>query len=64
VAGETGGEREKEERNENGPMALPAALHAQFGHSVRMGNQAYGGTINFQESLTDAGLQEYRRVSW
>jgi hypothetical protein len=64
VAGEAGGEREEEERSEDGPVTLPAALHAQFGHSVRVGNQAYGGTINFQEDLTDAGLQEYRRVSW
>jgi hypothetical protein len=64
VAGEAGGEREEEKRSENGPVTLLAALHAQFGHSVRVGNQAYGGTINFQEDLTDAGLQEYRRVSW
>src|SRR5271156_5512797 len=46
-----------------GPAALPAALHAQFSHTARVGNQAYGGTINFNGGLTDAGLQEYRRVS-
>ena len=40
-----------------------AAFHWQASHNPRTGNRAYGGTINFQGGLTDAGLQEFRRVS-
>jgi hypothetical protein len=40
-----------------------AAFHWQASHTPRTGNRAYGGTSNFQGGLTDAGLQEFRRVS-
>ena len=38
-------------------------VHRQSAHTVRTGNRNYGGTVNFNEGLTDAGLQEYLRAS-
>ena len=38
---------------------LATAFHLQSSHTVRNGNQNYGGTVNFQNGLTDAALQEY-----
>ena len=43
--------------------AMPDAFHWQASHTPRTGNQVYGGTVNFQHGLTDAGLQEFRRAS-
>jgi superfamily II DNA helicase RecQ len=40
-------------------ITLPASFHAQTAHSAHTGNRAYGGSINFQGSLTDAGVQVY-----
>jgi superfamily II DNA helicase RecQ len=40
-------------------ITLPASFHAQTAHSVHTGNRAYGGSVNFQASLTDAGVQVY-----
>lgn len=44
-----------------GPMA--DVFHQQAAHSVRTGNLHYGGTLNFDRGLTDAGLQEYFKAS-
>lgn len=38
--------------------ALPAAIHPQFGHTARVRNQVYNGTINFHKIPTDVGLQD------
>lgn len=38
---------------------VPAVVHHQAAHAPRTGNQMYGGTINFKDGLTDAGLQQY-----
>lgn len=43
--------------------AMTDVFHYQAAHSVQTGNRAYGGTINFNSGLTDAGLQEYFRAS-
>ena len=43
--------------------SMPNVFHYQAAHTPRTGNQVYGGTINFREGLTDAGLQEYLRAS-
>ncbi|ERF71905.1 hypothetical protein EPUS_09389 [Endocarpon pusillum Z07020] len=43
--------------------AMADVFHHQAAHSVQTGNRAYGGTINFNSGLTDAGLQEYFRAS-
>lgn len=43
--------------------SIPNAFHWQAAHTPRTGNQIYGGTINFREGLTDAGVQEYLRAS-
>jgi superfamily II DNA helicase RecQ len=40
-------------------VTLPVSFHAQAVHSTRTGNRAYGGSINFSSSLTDAGVQVY-----
>ena len=40
-------------------ITLPASFHAQTAHSAHTGNRAYGGSVNFQGSLTDAGVQVY-----
>jgi superfamily II DNA helicase RecQ len=39
------------------------AFHWQASHNPSVGNRTYGGTVNFRGSLTDAGLQEYIRIS-
>lgn len=43
--------------------AMADVFHLQAAHSVHTGNRAYGGTVNFNAGLTDAGLQEYFRAS-
>lgn len=43
--------------------AMADVFHVQATHSVRTGNRIYGGTINFERGLTDAGLQEYVKAS-
>ena len=40
-------------------VTLPASFHAQAAHGAYTGNRAYGGSINFSSSLTDAGVQVY-----
>ena len=52
-------DHELDERIITDGVTLPASFHAQAVHSVRTGNRAYGGSINFSSSLTDAGLQVY-----
>ena len=42
---------------------MPEVFHWQALYGPRTGNQAYGGTVNFRNGLTDAGLQEYLRAS-
>lgn len=43
--------------------SMPEAFHWQASHTPRVGNRSYGGTVNFRGGLTDAGLQEYLRIS-
>lgn len=43
--------------------AMANVFHLQAAHSTNTGNRIYGGTINFEGGLTDAGLQEYFRAS-
>ena len=43
--------------------SMPEAFHWQASHNPRTGNAAYGGTVNFHQGLTDAGLQEYLSTS-
>lgn len=47
------------------PLArnISDAVHRQSTHTVHSGNRDYGGTVNFDGGLTDAGLQEYLRAS-
>ena len=47
------------------PLArnISDAVHRQSTHTVHTGNRVYGGTVNFDGGLTDAGLQEYLRAS-
>ena len=52
-------DHELDERIITDGITLPASFHAQAVHTVRTGNRAYGGSINFSSSLTDAGLQVY-----
>jgi superfamily II DNA helicase RecQ len=40
-------------------ITLAPSFHAQTAHSTRTGNSAYGGSVNFSSSLTDAGVQVY-----
>ena len=42
---------------------MPEAFHYQATHAPRTGNQVYGGTVNFKDGLTDAGLQQYLQAS-
>jgi Orsellinic acid/F9775 biosynthesis cluster protein D/DEAD/DEAH box helicase/Helicase conserved C-terminal domain len=42
---------------------MPDVFHYQTTHAPRTGNLCYGGTINFRDGLTDAGLQEYLLAS-
>ena len=42
---------------------MPEAVHWQASHTPRTGNAVYGGTVNFSQGLTDAGLQEYLHAS-
>jgi superfamily II DNA helicase RecQ len=42
---------------------LPEVFHRQATHAPRTGNQVYGGTVNFKDGLTDAGLQQYLQAS-
>jgi len=43
--------------------SMPEVFHWQASHTPRVGNQVYGGTVNFRGGLTDAGVQEYLRIS-
>jgi hypothetical protein len=43
--------------------SMPEAFHWQASHNPRTGNAVYGGTVNFRQGLTDAGLQEYLSTS-
>jgi hypothetical protein len=54
-----------EELEEDGAAlgSMPAVFHYQAFYTPQTGNQVYGGTVNFQHSLTDAGLQEYHLAS-
>lgn len=45
--------------NQAASQGLPDVFHHQAAHSVARGNLSYGGTVNFNAGLTDAGLQEY-----
>lgn len=36
--------------------AMADVFHLQAARSVQTGNRAYGGTINFNSGLTDAGF--------
>jgi hypothetical protein len=38
-------------------------FHHQAARGPRLGNQVYGGTVNFNNGLTDAGLQQYLKAS-
>jgi hypothetical protein len=49
--------------NTSNPWSIPEAAHWQAAHPPKTGNQYYGNAINFKKGLTDAGLQEYHRVS-
>jgi superfamily II DNA helicase RecQ len=54
--------------NEGRPLTkptgdMPEVFHHQATHAPRTGNQVYGGTINFRDGLTDAGLQQYVHAS-
>lgn len=42
---------------------MPEVFHWQTSHNPRTGNRVYGGTVNFKDGLTDAGLQEYLYAS-
>ena len=42
---------------------LPDVFHHQSTHAPLRGNLSYGGTVNFNQGLTDAGLQEYHIAS-
>ena len=42
---------------------MPEVFHYQTTHAPRPGNQAYGGTVNFKDGLTAAGLQQYLMAS-
>ncbi|KAK3064884.1 hypothetical protein LTS18_003047, partial [Coniosporium uncinatum] len=59
--GNAGAEREGGKADLGGGMS--EALHWQASHNPRTGNANYGGTVNFREGLTDAGLHEYLRAS-
>jgi superfamily II DNA helicase RecQ len=50
-------------RRSRGAGLMPDAFHWQAAHTPRTGNQAYGGTVNFRQGLTDAALQEYLHIS-
>jgi hypothetical protein len=54
---------DEDEKDEEMAGPMPEAFHWQASHTPRVGNQVYGGTVNFQGSLTDAGLQEYLHIS-
>lgn len=43
--------------------AMADVFHLQAAHSVTTGNRIYGGSVNFDRGLTDAGLQEYFKAS-
>ena len=60
--GEGEGEYEVDGSGE-GRGSMPEAFHWQASHTPRVGNRVYGGTVNFREGLTDAGLQEYLCIS-
>jgi hypothetical protein len=40
-------------------VTLPVSFHAQTAYSTATGNRTYGGSVNFADSLTDAGVQVY-----
>ena len=42
---------------------IAASFHAQSARSAYTGNRTYGGSVNFNNALTDAGLQVYRWTS-
>ena len=48
---------------DNSGGSMPEAFHWQASHNPRTGNAVYGGTVNFRQGLTDAGLQEYLATS-
>lgn len=54
--GSDGGEDVEDERMEG---AMPDAFHWQASHTPRVGNRAYGGTIDYNKGLTPAALQEF-----
>ena len=59
-------EGDEDDDDEGRPIlarTIPDAVHRQATHSVRTGNRNYGGTVNYDGGLTDAGLQEYLRAS-
>ena len=43
--------------------SMPDVFHYQASHTPHTGNQMYGGTVNFNQGITDAGLQEFHRAS-
>ena len=47
----------------NASGSMSEAFHWQASHNPRTGNAVYGGTVNFRQGLTDAGLQEYLSTS-
>ncbi|KAK3063160.1 hypothetical protein LTS18_002588, partial [Coniosporium uncinatum] len=59
--GFAGGEREGAGVEGEGSMA--EAFYWQASHNPRTSNANYGGTVNFREGLTDAGLHEYLKAS-
>ncbi|KAK3080346.1 hypothetical protein LTS18_002268, partial [Coniosporium uncinatum] len=59
--GFAGGERKGGAIQGGGGMS--EALHWQASHNPRTGDANYGGTVNFREGLTDAGLHEYLKAS-
>lgn len=49
----------RDESMDTTAVTLPASFHAQTAHGSHTGNRAYGGSVNFASSLTDAGVQVY-----
>lgn len=57
------GNTEAADQTSNITTTVPDAIHWQTSHAPRIGNAVYGGTVNFRNGPTDAGLQEYRYTS-
>ncbi|KAF1980643.1 P-loop containing nucleoside triphosphate hydrolase protein [Aulographum hederae CBS 113979] len=62
LPGEGDGEGDEASRTQ-GAGSMPDVFHWQASHKPATGNAMYGGTVNFGQGLTDAGIQDYRLCS-